>query len=213
MFFNSQKTLIHIDSSNFAMYFWLDKQWRNACIKSRTCLYNPLKFIPVLDTWANLLFSSKTFCVVMRMRVKSSGMAPKLAILVSRASILLVSGGDRRWTKGSKLWKREWKLANCAKFANAPPPGGKMPRSWGGGTAGGGGLGAGGIDWCINIWFWELLGVTRNTECSAPARFLILIVLQRQKGKGEGEKNAKGNRACLMLVVYDIFKWCKISWY
>ena len=37
--------------------------------------------------------------------------------------------------------------------------------------------------------------MTRNTECSAPAR-LILLALQTQKGKGEGkgEKNAKGKR-------------------
>ena len=40
---------------DFSMQFWLDKQWRNGCIKSRTCLYNPLQFFPALDRWANLL--------------------------------------------------------------------------------------------------------------------------------------------------------------
>ena len=56
-----------------------NEQWRNACIKSRTSLYNPLQFIPVLDRWTNLLFSSKTCwsCVVCTLigncvRVKSS---------------------------------------------------------------------------------------------------------------------------------------------
>ena len=28
----------------------VDKQWRNACIKSRTCLYKPLYFFPVPDS-------------------------------------------------------------------------------------------------------------------------------------------------------------------
>ena len=88
----------------------LISQWRSACIKSRTCLYNPLKFKPVLDRWANLLFfSSKTFCVVVFwyacVCVKSSGIAQLLA---------------------------NARLRGSAKFANALPSGlqgGQMLRS------------------------------------------------------------------------------------
>ena len=40
---------------NFTMSFWLDTQRKNACIKSRTCLYNPLQFFPVLDNYTNML--------------------------------------------------------------------------------------------------------------------------------------------------------------
>ena len=51
--FNNQK---NVDSRR--LWFWLDKQWRNACIKLKTCLYKPLQFFPIHGKWS-ACFSSK----------------------------------------------------------------------------------------------------------------------------------------------------------
>ena len=53
---NRSNASVNSTCAKLCMYSWLDKQWRNACIKSRTCLYNPLQYIPILDKWASLLF-------------------------------------------------------------------------------------------------------------------------------------------------------------
>ena len=65
IWYNDQKTLIHIDSSNFAMLFWLDKQ-RMHKIENMPLQPSSIYSRP----WGSLIdepiyfFSSKTFCVV-----------------------------------------------------------------------------------------------------------------------------------------------------
>ena len=120
----SEKRWITSIAPDFAMLFWLDKQWRNARIKSRTCLYNPLHFFPVLDRWANMLVfpvkSSSYILIENRVRVKSLGIAPGLANARPPGSQNLQMPHPGDWQ------------------------GGQLPRSSPGGC-----LGAAGIDWSI----------------------------------------------------------------
>ena len=99
-----------------------------AGIKSRTCLYNPLLFIFVLDRWASLLFFYLLCSYILignRVRVIISGMAPEVT--------------NARPAGGAKQMPhpRDWQ-------------GGQMPRSRP--VRGGGGwrrLGRAGIDWAL----------------------------------------------------------------
>ena len=112
--------MIHVlIAPDFAMWFWLDMQWKKPRIKSRTCLYNPLQFFSgpwQMSQYACL--SSKILCVVNlignRMRAKSLGIA--LGLVNARPP-------------------------GRAKFANAPPSGtdkaGKCPPVARGGGGGG----------------------------------------------------------------------------
>ena len=47
---------------------------KDACIKSRTCLYNPIQFFPVLDRWANMHVFPVNHVHVKRLGI-ASGMA------------------------------------------------------------------------------------------------------------------------------------------
>ena len=107
--------------------FWLDKQFRNACIISRTYLYNPLQFFPWQMSQSACFFSVKSSAQLYSDRkpraCQKFGVGPGL---------------DKCPAHGQR------KTCKC------PTPGTDKADKCPAVAGGGGVLGASGFDWCVS---------------------------------------------------------------
>ena len=141
-------------------------QGRNACMKSRTCLYKVLQFFPVLDKWANLLVFP----------IKSNKISKK---------ILLYSDRKPRARQKLSVRPEQPKICKC------PTPGTNRANKCPAVARGGGGGGGGGAG---RSWNW-LMHNTRlffaAENGSVEVLELVVLFLLRTRGKPSVLKTGK----------------------